>query len=355
MNSAFWNGKKVFLTGHTGFKGSWLSLWLQKVGTHVVGYALAPPTHPSLFDGARVADGMTSIVGDIRNFGDLRKALTLHRPEIVIHMAAQALVGRSYEEPIETYTTNVIGTVNVLEAVRNLDDIRVVVSITSDKCYENKEWQWGYRENDCLGGDDPYSSSKSCAELVINSYRKSYFCPRKDGRKGTVLASCRAGNVSGGGDWAKDRLIPDIMRAMMDDRTVSIRRPHAIRPWQHVLEPLHGYLSVAEKLWFHGHEYAQAWNFGPDQEDGKPVSWIADYITASWGKENGWELDSDHYPEENNYLKLDCSRARNLLGWAPKLSVAKSLDWVVEWYRDYYRSGDMRSLTVEQINRFEKI
>ena len=355
MNPSFWNGKKVFLTGHTGFKGSWLSLWLQKLGAHVVGYALVPPTHPSLFDGARVAEGMTSIVGDVRNFGDLRKALTVHRPDIVIHMAAQSLVGRSYEEPIETYTTNVIGTVNVMEAIRHLDGIQVVVNITSDKCYENKEWQWGYRENDCLGGDDPYSCSKSCAELVINSYRNSYFYPGPEGCKGAVLASCRAGNVIGGGDWAKNRLIPDIMRAMMDNRTVSIRRPHAIRPWQHVLEPLHGYLSLVENLCSHGHEYGQAWNFGPDREDAKPVSWIANYLTASWGDCGGWELDSGHYPNENIYLKLDCSRARNLLGWAPKLSVTKSLDWVVEWYKGYQQDEDMRILTEKQIARFETL
>ncbi|HID62785.1 MAG TPA: CDP-glucose 4,6-dehydratase [Anaerolineae bacterium] len=355
MNKAFWQDKKVLVTGHTGFKGSWLSLWLQKLGADVVGYALSPPTEPSLFEVAHVADGMTSITGDVRDLEHLSAVITEHRPQIIIHMAAQPLVRYSYENPVETYSTNVLGTVNMLEAVRHSESVRAVVSITSDKCYENKEWLWGYRENERMGGRDPYSSSKGCAELVISAYRNSYFPAKDYPRHGVAVASTRAGNVIGGGDWAKDRLIPDIMNAIMENRPVIIRSPNAIRPWQHVLEPLNGYLCLAEQLWAHGPEFAQAWNFGPNSENAKTVSWIVEYLTRLWGDGARWELDSAQHPHEDNYLKLDCSKARSLLGWAPKLSLPAALEWIVEWYRGYQQNQDMRALTEEQITRFESI
>ena len=267
MNPAFWKGKRILLTGHTGFKGSWLSLWLQSMGAPVVGYALAPPTNPSLFEVAEVGRGMTSVIGDIRDLEHLCAVFAEHKPEIVIHMAAQPLVRYSYIEPVETYSTNVMGTVNLLEAVRGTDSVKAVVNVTSDKCYENREWVWNYRENEAMGGYDPYSNSKGCAELVTAAYRNSYFHSEKYKEHGVALASGRAGNVIGGGDWAGDRLIPDIMRAITQNLAVNIRNPHAIRPWQHVLEPLSGYLMLAQKLYEEGAAYAEGWNFGPSDED----------------------------------------------------------------------------------------
>jgi CDP-glucose 4,6-dehydratase len=355
MNREFWKDKKVLVTGHTGFKGSWLSLWLQELGADVVGYALSSPTQPSLFEVARVADGMNSIMGDVRDLENLQAVIAEHHPEIVIHMAAQALVRYSYKDPVETYSTNIMGTANTLEAVRHSESVRVVVSITSDKCYDNKEWLWGYREQDPLGGRDPYSSSKGCAELVISAYRNSYFSTDEHQNQCVAVASTRAGNVIGGGDWAKDRLIPDIMIALMEKRPVIIRNPNSIRPWQHVLEPLNGYLCLAEQLWTYGSKFAQAWNFGPASEDDKAVSWIVEYLTRSWGHGARWELDHARHPHEDNYLKLDCSKARSQLGWAPKLSLSTALEWIVEWYRAYQKGEDMRPLTEEQIRRFEII
>jgi CDP-glucose 4,6-dehydratase len=355
MNSNFWKDKKVLVTGHTGFKGSWLSLWLQSLGAKIVGYALQPPTQPSLFEIADVADGMTSIEGDVRDLRHLQSVFAEHKPEIVFHLAAQPLVRYSYENPVETYTTNVIGTMHMLESVRHSESVRVVVSITSDKCYENREWYWGYRETDRLGGHDPYSSSKGCAELVIAGYRNSYFPPEAYERHGVALASTRAGNVIGGGDWATDRLIPDIMKAIMEDRPVIIRSPHAIRPWQHVLEPLNGYLCLAEQMWTRGPKLAQAWNFGPSSDEARTVSWIAEYLTSRWGEGARWELDPAQHPHEDTYLKLDCSKARSLLGWAPKLHLSTTLEWIVEWYQGYQQNKDMRSLTEDQIARFEHI
>ena len=284
VSDNFWRGKRVFMTGHTGFKGSWLSLWLQSMGAQVVGYALAPPTNPSLFEVAEVGKGMTSIIGDIRDLEKLRAVFTEHKPDIVIHMAAQPLVRYSYIEPVETYATNVMGTVNLLEAVRSTPSVKAVVNITSDKCYENREWVWGYRENEAMGGYDPYSSSKGCAELVASAYRNSYFHPDKYQQHGVAIASARAGNVIGGGDWAGDRLIPDILRAIVLGEPVHIRSPHAIRPWQHVLEPLSGYLQLAQKLYTDGTAYAEGWNFGPNEEDAKPVQWIVEKLTESWGE-----------------------------------------------------------------------
>jgi CDP-glucose 4,6-dehydratase len=350
----FWQGKKVLVTGHTGFKGSWLSLWLQNLGANILGYALPPPTNPSLFEDARIADGITSITGDVRDLAHLQKVMGEFQPEIVFHLAAQPLVRYSYKDPIETFTTNVIGTVHMLESVRHTESVRVVVSITSDKCYENQEWFWGYRETDRLGGHDPYSSSKACAEQAIATYRTSYFPPEKIEQHGVALASTRAGNVIGGGDWAMDRLVPDIMKAIMDTSPVIIRSPNAIRPWQHVLEPLNGYLTLAEQVWMDS-TLAQAWNFGPEDKDAKTVGWIVDYLTKLWGEGASWRLDGAEHPHENTYLKLDCSKAKSLLGWAPKLSLPTALEWITEWFRAYQQHEDMRKITEQQIARFEQM
>lgn len=353
MNLKFWRGRRVLITGHTGFKGSWLSLWLQKAGANVIGYALKPPTQPSLFEVADVAEGMISVEGDIREMGLLQKTIAQYRPEIIIHMAAQPLVRYSYQHPAETYATNVMGTVNLLEAVRQAKDIRVVVNITSDKCYENREWVWGYRENEAMGGRDPYSSSKGCAELVSAAYRNSYFSPKTYDDHRVGLASARAGNVVGGGDWADDRLIPDIIRAIMAGESVLIRSPNAIRPWQHVLEPLNGYLTLAENLWTSGATYAEGWNFGPNDEDVRPVSWIVEQLIQLWGEGARWELDTQANPHEATYLKLDCAKAKNRLKWSPKLDLATTLNWIVEWYRAYLNNENMRRLTETQIERYE--
>lgn len=349
LKPEFWNGKTVLLTGHTGFKGSWLALWLQSLGAKVVGYALAPPSNPSLFETAKVAEGMTSIVGDIRDLAHLRTVFAEHRPEIVIHMAAQALVRYSYANPVETYSTNVMGTVNLLEAVRSTDSVRAVVNVTSDKCYENREWVWSYRENEAMGGYDPYSNSKGCAELVSAAYRNSYFNPDNYADHRVALASGRAGNVIGGGDWADDRLIPDIMRAIVQGRPVSIRNPHAIRPWQHVLEPLAGYLALAEKLYTEGAGYAEGWNFGPNDEDAKPVQWIVEKLTQAWGEGASWALDGGDHPHEAHYLKLDCSKAKARLNWHPRWRLADTLAAIVDWNRAHQAGKDMREMTLGQI------
>ncbi|MDH2915647.1 MAG: CDP-glucose 4,6-dehydratase [Gallionella sp.] len=352
VSPTFWKGKRVLLTGHTGFKGSWLSLWLQSMGVQVVGYALAPPTNPSLFEVAEVSAGMTSIIGDIRDLEHLRKVFAEHQPEIVIHMAAQPLVRYSYIEPVETYSTNVMGTVNLLEAVRNTKSVKAVVNVTTDKCYENREWAWGYRENEAMGGYDPYSSSKGCAELVTAAYRNSYFDPEKCKEHSVAIASGRAGNVIGGGDWAEDRLIPDIMRAITQGKPVNIRNPHAIRPWQHVLEPLSGYLVLAQKLYEEGSTCAEGWNFGPNDEDAKPVQWIVEKLTQAWGEGACWVLDGGDHPHEAHYLKLDCSKAKARLGWHPKWHLDEALSAIVEWQRAYRDGQDMREFTQTQIHSF---
>lgn len=352
--STFFQGKKVFITGHTGFKGSWLSLWLQSMGAQVIGYALAPPTNPSLYEVAKVGEGMTSIIGDIRDLEHLRKVFAEHKPEIVIHMAAQALVRYSYIEPVETYSTNVMGTVNLLEAVRGTDSVKAVVNVTSDKCYENREWVWSYRENEAMGGYDPYSNSKGCAELVTAAYRNSYFHPEKYNGHGVALASARAGNVIGGGDWADDRLIPDIMHAISQGKPVNIRNPHAIRPWQHVLEPLSGYLVLAQKLYEEGAAYAEGWNFGPNEEDAKPVQWIVEKLTKAWGEGASWAMDGGDHPHEAHYLKLDCSKAKARLDWHPKWHLDETLEKIVKWHRDYQQSKNMNAATLEQIDIYSK-
>ena len=350
MNAAFWQGKRVLLTGHTGFKGSWLSLWLQSMGAQVVGYALAPPTNPSLFEVAKVGLGMTSIIGDIRDLELVRKVFTERKPEIVIHMAAQPLVRYSYIEPVETYSTNVMGTVNLLDAVRSSNSVKAVVNVTTDKCYENREWAWGYRENEAMGGYDPYSSSKGCAELVTAAYRNSYFNPTTfNHQHSTALATARAGNVIGGGDWAEDRLIPDIMRAITQGRPVNIRNPHAIRPWQHVLEPLSGYLLLAQKLYQEGAGYAEGWNFGPNDEDAKPVQWIVEKLTQSWGARASWMPDGGEHPHEAHYLKLDCSKAKARLDWHPRWRLEEALGAITAWHRAFQDGKDMRELTLRQI------
>ncbi|MCK5537450.1 MAG: CDP-glucose 4,6-dehydratase [Bacteroidales bacterium] len=349
MNSVFWKGKKVLITGHTGFKGSWLSLWLQQVGADVIGYALKPPTRPSLFEVAKVANGMTSIIGDIRELKHLQDVIIQYQPEIIFHLAAQALVRYSYEHPVETYATNVMGTVHLLEAVRQVKGIKVVVNITSDKCYENKEWVWGYRENEPMGGYDPYSNSKGCAELVTSAYRQSFFNTQNT----VALASARAGNVIGGGDWASDRLIPDIMQAIIDKKSVIIRNPQAIRPWQHVLEPLHGYLVLAEKLWENGTIYADAWNFGPLESDAKPVQWIVEQLTHMWSDKASWILDNKKQPHEANYLKLDCAKANTNLGWYPKWNLEATLQNIISWYQAYQQQQDMQKITLKQIEHYQ--
>jgi len=350
--STFFQGKKVLVTGHTGFKGSWLSLWLQSMGAHVVGYALAPPTNPSLFEVADVGNGMISIIGDIRDLDLVQAVFADHKPEIVFHMAAQPLVRYSYQNPVETYSTNVMGTVNVLEAVRNTSGVKAVVNITTDKCYENREWVWGYRENEPMGGYDPYSNSKGCAELVTAAYRNSYFHPDKYKEHGVALASARAGNVIGGGDWAEDRLIPDIMRAITQGKPVNIRNPHATRPWQHVLEPLSGYLLLAQKLYEEGASYAEGWNFGPNDEDAKPVQWIVDNLTKTWGEGASWALEGGDHPHEAHYLKLDCSKAKARLNWIPKWHLDEALDRIVDWNRAYRDGKDMQVMSLGQIQHY---
>ena len=352
MKTSFWNDKSVFVTGHTGFKGSWLSLWLQLMGAKVTGYATEPPTSPSLFELADVAHGMTSIKGDVRDAALLLKSLRAAKPEIVIHMAAQPLVRESYADPVTTYNTNVLGAVHVLDAVRQTHGVKAVVVITSDKCYENREWFWSYREKSMLGGDDPYSSSKACVEMVVQSFRKSFFDPSLFGEHSVSVASARAGNVIGGGDWAKDRIVPDTIRALLEGKPIVIRNPHSTRPWQHVLEPLNGYLTLAEALYNDGPRYAGAWNFGPFDFNDKTVGWIVEQLYSLWGLPFSWERDEKPNPHENTYLKLDSSKARALLNWAPRLDLSTTLGWIVDWTNAWQSGARMRDVTEGQISEF---
>ena len=347
ISPGFWQGKKVLITGHTGFKGSWLSLWLQQLGAQVTGLSLAPATSPNLFEVAHVADDMTSIVGDICNLTLVKDVFTQCRPDIVIHLAAQALVRFSYDEPIETYQTNVMGTLNILEALRTCNSVKAAIMVTTDKCYDNKEQHRPYKEIDPLGGHDPYSSSKACAELLIDSYRRSFF----SATDATAIASVRAGNVIGGGDWSTDRLIPDIVAATNSKHALMIRNPLAIRPWQHVLDPLNGYLLLAEKLFNHGHEYAQAWNFGPLNEGEKSVSWIADYFTQRW-PDFSWTTNDEQQPHEAMILKLDCSKAKEQLAWSPQWSLEQSLEQIDAWYQNFDNHYNVKQTCLEQIALF---
>ena len=353
VNTEFWQGKVVLVTGHTGFKGGWLCLWLQSLGAKVVGYALSPPTTPSLFDVAGVGDGMRSIIGDVGDLARLQAAVTEHAPQIVIHMAAQSLVRNSYASPLVTYATNVMGTAHVLEAVRKAQGVKVVVNVTSDKCYDNREWVWGYRENEPLGGYDPYSSSKGCAELVTAAYRNSFFHPAQYARHGVAVASARAGNVIGGGDWAEDRLVPDFVRAVTRGEALTVRNPAAVRPWQHVLEPLRGYLQLAQNLWSDGARYSEAWNFGPDEESAQSVGTVVGALTALWDGKAHWRTDDTAgQPHEANFLKLDCSKARTKLGWQPRWNLQTALESTAAWYKAHQAKHDMRAFTQEQIGRY---
>ena len=350
MNAGFWRGRRVFLTGHTGFKGSWLALWLADLGAEVTGYALAPHTDPSLYTLLGLEQRMHSVIADIRDLGALSAAMERARPEVVIHMAAQAIVRESYASPLETYAVNVMGTANVLEAVRGCGSVRAAVVVTSDKCYENREWVWGYREDEAMGGHDPYSSSKGCAELVAAAYRRSFLQDRKGGS--VAVASARAGNVIGGGDWAADRLVPDLVAAFARQQAAAVRNPHAVRPWQHVLEPLSGYLALAERLCLDGAAYAEGWNFGPAEADARPVGWIADAMATRWGGSARWHVQGDGGPHEATYLKLDCSKARARLGWHPRWTLAEALERIVDWHKAHAAGEDMKAFSRRQIQEY---
>ncbi len=352
--SNIYNGKRVLITGHTGFKGSWLSIWLNELGANVIGYALNPPTTPSLFEVCDLKKKVTSIIGDIRNLKMLRDVFEKYQPEIVFHMAAQSLVRYSYKKPVETYETNIIGTVNLLEVCRHTPSVRVIVNITSDKCYENRDQVCGYKEDDPMGGYDPYSSSKGCAELITNAYLKSFFNPENFKEHGKCLASVRAGNVIGGGDWAEDRFIPDCIKALLKNKPIIIRYPDAVRSWQHVLEPLFGYLLLAQRLYQEGPTFTGGWNFGPDDEGVKPVGWLVEQITEMWGNNASWEIDQGNNPHEAHYLKLDCSKAKSKLDWHPRWNLKLALDKTIEWYKAYCNHEDMLNITINQIKSYEK-
>ncbi len=352
-DQSFWKGRRVFLTGHTGFKGSWLSLWLHSLGAAVRGYALGPPTRPSLFEQAREKDLVGSTHGDTRDFNGLKAALADCQPEVIIHLAAQTVVRTGYDDPIETYSSNVMGTVHLFEAVRQLRHPCAVVNVTSDKCYENREWAWGYREDDTLGGRDPYSNSKGCAELVTSAYRQSFFSPTSSSNPGVALASARAGNVIGGGDWTPHQLIPDLIRSFLAGQSCEIRSPFSTRPWQFVLEPLRGYLLLAERLAERPEQCASAWNFGPVDADVRSVQWIADRLVHAWGNDASWSHSEGQHVHEDRLLKLDVSKAAACLGWRPALRLNEALDWIVEWYRAFAAGADLQRVTLEQIERYQ--
>jgi CDP-glucose 4,6-dehydratase len=355
LNRSFWKGRNVFVTGHTGFKGSWLCLWLESLGANVTGYALAPPTQPNLFEQAQVASSLSSVCADIRDLPLLSSVLAECRPDVIFHLAAQSVVRRGYQDPVETYSSNVMGTVHLLEAIRQLKLRCVVVNVTSDKCYENREWVWGYRENEPMGGRDPYSNSKGCAELVTSAYRDSFFPPDSLQRHGVALASARAGNAIGGGDWTSDQLIPDLMRGFLAGTSCLIRNPSAVRPWQFVLEPLRGYILLAERLSEDGSRFASGWNFGPTETDAKLVAWIADRLVSLWGAGAAWNLDAATHPREAHFLKLDTSKAKACLDWHPLLPLESALEWIVEWWRGFQAGVDVRQLTCTHIERYKRL
>ena len=353
MNAAapqrdFWSGRKVFVSGHTGFKGGWLTLWLHQMGAEVHGYALSPPTEPNLFSVADIEHSMaSSTIADIRDAGKLVGAMRSSQPEIVFHLAAQPLVRLSYAEPVETYATNVMGTVNLLEAVRQTSSVKGTISVTSDKCYENREWVWPYRENEALGGHDPYSSSKACSEIVTAAYRRSFLEASNVG-----IASARAGNVIGGGDWAADRLLPDFFRALDAGESLVIRSPNAVRPWQHVLEPLSGYLVLAERLISDPTDFAESWNFGPAESDARSVAWIAEQLTTTC-QGMSWMIDKNPQPHEANFLRLDSSKASTRLGWQPRWDLQTALTKTAEWHNGWRKGDDMHELTLAQITAYQ--
>jgi CDP-glucose 4,6-dehydratase len=350
----FWQEKKVFVTGHTGFKGSWLCMWLNMLGAKVVGYSTKPPTTPNLFELCKVENLLVkSVMADIRDLELLKKEIVTFQPDIIIHMAAQPLVRDSYKIPVDTYSINVMGTVNLFEAVRITDSVRAVVNVTSDKCYENKEWVWGYRENEPMGGYDPYSNSKACSELITSAYRNSYFNVNDYDRHGVAVASARAGNVIGGGDWAKDRLIPDCINSLLVGESIRIRNPHSIRPWQHVLEPLNGYLCIARKLYESGTKYGEAWNLGPEDSDAKTVEWIVQRMCDKWKGSQGYIIEEGSHPHETSYLKLDCSKAKMQLNWSPRWNLDQALDNIIEWTKAYKNGSDLRSLSFIQIEKYQ--
>ncbi|MBN1552757.1 CDP-glucose 4,6-dehydratase [bacterium] len=350
----FYCNKKIFVTGNTGFKGSWLSIWLAAMGAKITGYSLTPPTNPSLFESAKVDEITDTFIADVRDSESLEKIMAESSPEIVFHLAAQPLVRDSYIRPVETYDINVMGTANILEAVRITRSVKVFVNITTDKVYENREWCWGYRENEPFGGYDPYSNSKACSELVTASYRSSFFNPKDYGKTHSVgVASVRAGNVIGGGDWATDRLIPDIVRSIAENKPVKIRNPYSIRPWQHVLEPLIGYLMLAKELFTGRIEFADGWNFGPDDSDAKEVEWIVKRLCGQWPGAT-YEVDKGEHPHEANYLKLDCSKAKNMLGWHPRWNLDTAITKIIEWTKAYNSGDDARDICRKQIEQFEQ-
>ncbi len=350
-----WRGRRVFLTGHTGFKGGWLALCLARQGARIRGYALEPPTEPSLFTAASVGAVLDDVRGDIRDFAKLESAMREFGPEVVFHLAAQPILRRSYVDPLGTYATNVMGTAHVLEAVRKTASVRAVVSITSDKCYENQEWIWPYRESDRLGGFDPYSSSKACAEMVCSAYRNSFFPVERLHEHRVALATARAGNVIGGGDWSEDRLIPDLIRGFQAGRPAPIRHPKAVRPWQHVLEPAKGYMRLAEKLLDAPSQFGSSFNFGPNDEDAWPVERIATRLAEMWGEGAGWKRDTAPGVHEAHTLMLDSSKARRQLGWRPLLGIEANLEWTLKWYREWHAGADMNRATLEQIDHFEQL
>lgn len=353
IDKTLWNGKRVLITGHTGFKGTWLTLIMKSFGAEVIGYSLAPPTTPSFFELCKIESDITSYRGDIRDFAQLNEVVANEKPDIIFHLAAQPLVRLSYKNPLLTYETNIMGTANLLEAVRMSNTVRAVVVVTTDKCYENKEWLWGYRENEPLGGYDPYSSSKAGAELVCASYRQSFFQGSTDSEeRKAAIGSVRAGNVIGGGDWAEDRLIPDIIKSISSGEKVHIRSPKAIRPWQHVLEPLAGYMLLAEKLYNGNQDFAEAWNFGPSETDVKPVKWIVEKLCSLWEGSKGYELDNSSQPHEASYLKLDCSKARTRLSWKPQWTLDVALQRIVEWYQAIEEGADAFSISKQQISEY---
>ena len=342
----------MLVTGHTGFKGGWLAVWLESLGAKVAGYSLPAPTEPSFFDVAGVGKSVATTIGDIRDLQSLRKCMQAVEPEVVIHLAAQALVRPSYEDPVGTYATNVMGTVNLLEATRQISSVRSVVIVTSDKCYENREREQGYREDEAMGGYDPYSNSKGCAELVTSAYTNSFFNPADYTRHKVAVASGRAGNVIGGGDWAKDRLVPDMIRAIVAGQPVRIRNPNATRPWQHVLEPVGAYLLLAQRLFEEGPKFAGGWNFGPLEEDTRNVRDVVTQLTRQWGSEARWEADAGDHPHEARLLKLDCARAHALLDWHPVLRVEQAIGWATDWYKAWRGGQDMRTLSLQQISTY---